>query len=300
MKQWIYNKSASVKNKNLLCREIGSKLRKVMMFREVRERKASMTDLITSNLRLSREKGYRVYNESDMSFKWTAEVVGQSRDLLSHACKEDLSKKSGGEMYTGLLPVKDITSNSVYVKFALQKNIINKVSEYLGAVPVLAHVGVWYSPKTSKGDVGSKLFHLDQADVRQVKVFVYCSDVSEDDGPLTLIDASESEKIAREIRYNYSDSGQCLQDDIIKRYVEEDHWIKLTGAQGTVITIDSSSCFHLGSRTTEHSSDRLVAVFQYLLPTAFTLPWAYRSKLPCAHLDWPEATALDKMVLGIR
>ena len=159
---------------------------------------------------------------------------------------------------------------------------------------------MWYSPRGSEKFEGSKLFHLDQADVSQVKVFVYCSDVCDEDGPLTVIDASNSRKIAREIGYEYTDSGQCVKDDIITEYVGEQSWVKMTGPRGTVVIADSSSCFHLGSRTTENSSDRLVAVFQYLSPTAFTLPWDYQSKLPCSELNCVETTDQGRMVLGIR
>jgi hypothetical protein len=301
MKKWIYNKLASVKNKNIFCREIGSRIRRYLMWGDIRSRRTAMIDIGGGHgPKLSREKGYHVYDEREMPLEWTSEVVCASREILHCACREELNEKAGGGLYTGLLSANDITEGSVYMKFALQKKIINLVSEYLGIVPVLAHVGVWYSPRNSEKSKGSQLFHLDQADVRQVKVFVYCSDVCDDDGPLTVIDASKSREIARKIDYDYSDSGQCVQDDIITEHVDSNRWVKAIGAKGTVVIADTSSCFHLGSRTTEHSSDRLVAVFQYLSPTAFTLPWDYHSKLPCADLNCVKASDQSKMVLGIR
>ena len=90
--------------------------------------------------RLSREKGFYIYDESESPLNWVPDVVNESREILRCAQREELNAKADGELYTGLSSAIELTEESAYIKFALQKNIINLASEYLGIVPVLAHI----------------------------------------------------------------------------------------------------------------------------------------------------------------
>ena len=72
----------------------------------------------------------------------------------------------------------------------------------------------------------------------------------------------------------------------------------LTGPPGTAGFVDTSRCFHYGSRTRKHAVSRVVALFQFVAPTAFCLPLNFRNGAPYRHLATSDMPAWRRFVLG--
>jgi hypothetical protein len=223
-------------------------------------------------------------------------VVADVRSLMDELGPEPPS--SGKEhLTTHLLPPESLSLHSSVVRLALDDEVVAAVSAYLGVVPVLNTVDVWHSRPVGGEPRSSQLFHLDNADVSQVKVFVHCTDVPESSGPLSVLDAARSRRLAKKSGYRIGD-GRISDERVADILGDAAEPVRLTGPVGTVHFVDTSRCFHFGSRVQAGSPARTVAVLQYLTPYAFAFTSDYREEAPHRHLATAELPELQRLVLG--
>ena len=160
------------------------------------------------------------------------------------------------------------------VDYMTQPAILNCVVRYLGELPIFQGVGLYWTPPNNKS-VSSQLWHLDHLDTKQVKFFLYLSDIDEGAGPTTILSIDASRYVAKALQYQ----GGKLSDEEVASCVPPEKWIPLTGPKGTLIACDTSSCFHFGGRARER--ERLFLMFHYSTsaPFAFegTLAFSARS-----------------------
>ncbi len=297
----IYDKVGSFcKNGNISSRFFGYKFRELLRSTELKERKRSINDIDFSNVsfKIDDEKGYHVINGPDV-LDYIDDVISISKEEFLKLDKHSIDWKSKDHLFSGVLDNYIIDQDSPIIKFALQRKLIIPIIKYFGFVPVLSYVGTWYSPGKSTEHTSSQLFHCDQADVRQIKVFVHCSDITNQDGALNLIDASRSHDLRRKLSYRWDDETQCVPDIKIEKHVARNNWISQEGKEGTVAFSDTSRCFHFGSRLNKNSNERLMMMFQFLSPCAFTLPANISSKLPFSEFDAKKFNKIEKQILGI-
>jgi hypothetical protein len=69
----------------------------------------------------------------------------------------------------------------------------------------------------------------------------------------------------------------------------------LVGPRGTVALVDTSRCFHMGSRLIEDSALRVLALFQYVGPVAFDS--SSRAELPFSRFVGDETSRIERLVL---
>jgi hypothetical protein len=182
------------------------------------------------------------------------------------------------------------------VQFALDRRVVAAAARYLGIVPLLTGVTILASPPVPGPLSGSQLFHSDWEDVRQVKVFVNCSTVVEENGPLTAVTADASRRVKQRVGYRYGGPHFRLRDEEVLPLVGDGEVQEFTGPPGSIVFIDTSSCLHLGSRVRDGADERLVVQFQYLTPPAFDLLLAPAKRRPFAGAAG--SSTLDCLVLG--
>lgn len=183
------------------------------------------------------------------------------------------------------------------LKFALHPSILAAVSHYIGMVPVIENITIWYSPNDRALKNSSQYYHLDGQDVRTVQLFVLLDPVTDQNGPLLLIRADESEALAKSIQYRKTPTTKRLNDAVVEAAASK--VFRFTGNAGDVLIADTDRCFHLGSR--EGKAPRRVLVIQYYSPFAFVLPHRWDLALPLAHLaNRPEFNFTERLVLGAR
>jgi hypothetical protein len=159
----------------------------------------------------------------------------------------------------------DYGLDSAPFRLATSPSVVRAVSDYLGAFPQLYNITSVFSPSSDQTGAlgaqdwkGSQLFHRDGEDRRLLKLWVLCSDVTEENGPTMVLRADASSRLARRLCYA---PGTKLSDDPFLA-----DWSDLaaaTGPVGTVYATDTARCFHFGSRTTKESS-RLVLMVHYM------------------------------------
>jgi hypothetical protein len=131
-----------------------------------------------------------------------------------------------------------------------------------------------------------------------VKVFVHCSDVAEEHGPLTAVSADASARVKKAVDYHYGGPHFRLPDADVLPRVDDRDVTAFVGPVGSCTFIDTSRCLHLGSRVRRGASERLVVQFQFLTPAAFDLQLASRRRgRPFAAVEG-ELSPLQRLVLG--
>lgn len=188
-----------------------------------------------------------------------------------------------------------LSTDSATVRFALREDLLAPISAYLGVVPVLTSVGVYHSDTTEGVPTSSQLHHCDADDTTQVKVFVYCSDVTPETGPLTVLDAEATRQVQARTGYLY---GKRLTDEQIQSAVPGVREHAILGPAGTVALVDTSRCFHYGSRVSPGSAARLAVILQYSTPYSFMLPQPFPEALPFRLLADATMTETQRLVLG--
>ena len=181
------------------------------------------------------------------------------------------------------------------VRFALRDDVLAAVSVYLRIVPFLTSIQVFHSDTIEGVPTSSQLYHCDGDDVTQIKIFVYCSDVDAASGPLTVLDAAATTQVQRSTRYWYRSR---LTDEQVDAVVGAGHDHPILGPSSTAAFVDTSRCFHFGSRVAPGSPARLVTMIQYQTPYSFMVPSSAQATLPFRRLIGPDFDRLQRQVLG--
>ena len=248
---------------------------------------------------IARNKGHQFFPTGH--FGETQEIVRRANNIVQG---QNLDAQAAGrfkkkQLWTGLLPSEEVSLQSPFFQFALRDDVIEAVGAYLQGVPVLSYVDVWYSPARDDDALqSSQLYHCDWDGLAQIKVFILATDVSLEEGPLTVIDADLSGDMRKRLRYRFGGGKNRIADETIWALGGEGREQMLLGPPETTGFVDTSRCFHYGSRTRKRAIPRVVALLQYVAPTAFCLPFHFRNGAPYRHLATPDMPAWRRFVLG--
>ncbi|HKE87875.1 MAG TPA: hypothetical protein VKB50_29170 [Vicinamibacterales bacterium] len=239
------------------------------------------------------DDGYRLFHagafpEADAAAQRCVSLAGKSEDVLRERRKAHADK----QFLVNLLDLSTLTADHPLLLLALRPDLLDAVIAYIGTVPILRSLQVFYSGAVDREPISSQLYHCDADDVRQLKIFLLCSEVGNDNGPLTILDAASSDRVRRATHYTYIDR---LDDEQVAAIGGVKPPVELVGPPGTMCLVDTSRCFHYGSRVRAGAGPRLVAMAQYLSPFAFVAPHGTRGAL--AHLANGAHTSLQRAVL---
>ena len=247
---------------------------------------------------IPRDRGFLIIPAGGLA--GAAGLIKATNEVIDSVGHERLltGDTKGGFIARGFLPDDARTLGSPYMRFALDEDVIGSIAAYLGVVPVLTVVNGFYSVHGPNALKSSQLWHLDPADTTQIKVWVHCSDVGPESGPLTIVDATTSDQFADRIGYRYDSGRYRVGDDEIRDLVGEDRIVPLEGPRGTVAFVDTSMCFHFGSRVSAGAPPRRMVMFQYLTPYAFEFISDHREEAPFRSLATAGSSELERLVLG--
>ena len=157
----------------------------------------------------------------------------------------------------------DLEYGSVFVEYALQREVLGIVSKYLQAVPYLSRIDLFISEGKKESYSKSQLWHKDYNDSRIVKFWTYFSDVeSDEEGPFTVIPKDSSKNI-RLPRFPVH-----KKDSDFEKYGGKFKPSKVYGKKYSSFLVDTSSCWHQGSRVAE-GKIRIGLVATYLYSSSF-------------------------------
>jgi hypothetical protein len=272
------------------------RLRRALSLPTIVTRRAAARELAANTtFSIDRDRGFVVFPPA--TFPEAQEIVATTADLGRNVdlTRPGLSKKARSGFMVPMIDMKALTLESPMLRLALRPDVIAAVSAYLGMVPVIAYLQVFYSEANSDEARSSQLFHCDADATSQVKIFVLCSEVTRSNGPLTLLDAQTSRSVRSRLGYHF---GGKIKDKHLTGIITESDHHPIVGPPGTVCFVDTTQCFHFGSRVESGTAPRLVTMIQYLTPSSFMLPRDHREGSPFRHLATPQMNRVQRLVLG--
>ncbi len=169
---------------------------------------------------------------------------------------------------------KDLDRFPPFLNFALSAPVLKIVADYLGFVPMLSTTmppGLRLTESSDKYDAGaggpyraSQLYHLDHHDSPLVYIIVLLRDVTMQSGPFTFLPLSASDRATKALKYRAPKAPYRITDEQMYSVVDKTEAIPFTGAKGSVLFLDSSRCFHYGSR--DCAIPRYQMMYAYVSP----------------------------------
>jgi ectoine hydroxylase-related dioxygenase (phytanoyl-CoA dioxygenase family) len=192
--------------------------------------------------------------------KYQKSAESEVRNLLSSnspssSSVEDLHK-------TGILSNKEmvvlgndfVLNQELVYQMATCQNILEIVGEYLGVRPILNYPDSWFSfpvPQISK--MSAQNWHCDCDRIKWIKVFVYITDVSENNGPHGFVSTSHK-------NWKLKTENSRFRDDQIRQKFHKDQIKSFTAKRGTVIFEDTRG-LHKGNPL--NSGHRLILQLEF-------------------------------------
>ena len=169
--------------------------------------------------------------------------------------------------------------------------VLGVVERYLGAPPIVLNYSAWRS-KAGAEAAGSQFFHRDFDDIKFVKLFVYLTDVVDDDGAHCFIVGSHRIDAVAALRAGWTGGveefdkwyfGQLRKNDADVGAVFGGDFTALIGKAGTCFLVDTSG-IHKGLAPKRR--DRVLAQVLYGV-TPFYSPFYYELPTREARLPPP-------------
>jgi hypothetical protein len=151
----------------------------------------------------------------------------------------------------------DLEKYPSFLDFTTSSDVLATVADYLKCVPTLSTTlpsGIRFVESNAAFDDqpdkphDSQLYHIDYYSLPNVYVLVLLRDTTPENGPWTFLPKSVSSKAAQKLNYWTKQHGYRLSDDQVYGEVDPSKAIEFTGQRGDVLFIESSGCFHYGSR----------------------------------------------------
>jgi hypothetical protein len=160
--------------------------------------------------------------------------------------------------FRNLMFPEDLGKYPSWLDFITSSEILATVTRYLKTIPVLSKTrppGVRFMESNQNLDpdppgafADSQLYHLDLHDNPLVYVIVLIEDVTAECGPWHFLPASVSDRAVKALGNQKRGRPYRVTDEAMHAVVDPKESIVFAYPKGTVLFIDSSRCFHYGSR----------------------------------------------------
>lgn len=205
--------------------------------------------------------------------------------------------------FRNLMLPDDIHKYPSWLDFITSSEILATVTRYLQTIPVLSKTrppGVRFMESNQNLDpdppgafADSQLYHLDLHDTPLVYVIVLIEDVTAECGPWNFLPASVSARAAKALGNQKRGRPYRVTDDEMYRVVDPKEAIVFAYPKGTVLFIDSSRCFHFGSRMSYRPRLQMMYAYTSVCRCDFSQTFMPPFPYPVKKTD----SALRKMVL---
>ncbi|MEB3331444.1 MAG: hypothetical protein VKI83_02990 [Synechococcaceae cyanobacterium] len=186
--------------------------------------------------------GYASFGSSLLQHQsGTIRLLAESAERWSRL-DDPLRRQSTGYPINLLLP-DDLRRDPRILELALDERLLRPAAEYLGQIPRLCNLRLWWSPATDSLD-GSRQFHYDHRDRRQVKVFVNLVDVDSETGPLRFMPADSCRRFNARRGYRF---GRYTDQEVFDACAPSE-LRDSCGPIGSGVMVDTARCMHYGSR----------------------------------------------------
>jgi hypothetical protein len=218
--------------------------------------------------------------DTSMTLPHLDQVLADADRIISERAGQPLKAHGSYRSYFQILTTpEDATTCPSLLDFATSSDVLAVVGRYLQCIPVLSTTlppGIRLVESNQAFDAepdrpkDSQLFHMDYYSVPNLYVIVLLQDTTPEHGPWTFLPRAISQKVRRTLGYWEQGRPYRLSDEEIYSVVDRDDVIPLTYPRGTVLFIESSGCFHYGSRNSIRPRFQLMYGFTGVCRTDFS------------------------------
>jgi len=220
-----------------------------------------LATLLEENGRLSRppiemKDGWAL--DTSMSLPHLDRVLEDSDKIIAERSGERRSPKGAYRSYTqDICTPEDSERYTSFLDFATSSDVLSVVSHYLQSIPALSTTlppGIRVMESNAAFDDqpdkphDSQLYHMDYYSLPLVYILVLLRDTTPEHGPWTFLPRGVSQKTRRALNYWSRQRAYRVSDKDIYSVVDRKEAIEFCYPRGTVLFIESSGCFHYGSR----------------------------------------------------
>jgi hypothetical protein len=185
---------------------------------------------------------------------WNYETA-LAKEIEASRANASLQDRAKSYVLALLGPVPTLDPSDIFVRFALQLDVLAIANSYFGMLTKLRSYNVWHNFPTHAPPRESQLWHCDPEDRCILKMFVYLTDVDEGAGPLSFAPGTHSlgtvktavqSKVFKEGRTYVHRSDDTQINEVVPRK----QWITAVGSKGTVVFADTRG-YHKGGFAVE-------------------------------------------------
>jgi hypothetical protein len=226
------------------------------------------------------------------------EVCSIGRSIIREAALSD--GEANAQKKFSRIRVASENERVALLRVGLDRRVLAMAAAYLGVLPVISEADYFCSFPVGGPFTKSQLWHCDCDAGDVFKLFIYCDDVTDDDGPFELVEPGPSRHVRDAIGYRYAGRRYRVADDVMDQYVPKSQQKTFTGKSGTAFAVDTVQCFHRGSRIVDKQRRRVMASVCYTPPSGLTVPRRLASsKAPLANFAESFTGSIERAALGI-
>lgn len=258
----------------------GAKNRRCVRFREEQHRR--LDELVRENgppkgALAEMRDGWAI--DTSRSLPHLDRLLAESQEII----RERGGKVRGGgsrEFFQQIVTDAHIARCPSILDFATSSDVLLPATRYLGFIPTLSAakpLGVRlaesdqrFVPDWDGKYRASQLFHCDYHDTPMVYVIVCLRDVTRESGPFSFLPISASDRARAALGYHRRGVPYRMSDDEVLSAVDRKELVEFAYPQGTVLFLDSSRCFHYGSRDCRNPRYLMMYAYVSVRRTDFT------------------------------
>lgn len=195
--------------------------------------------------------------DTSLSLPHLDRMLEESEKIIAERSGTRLSADSYRSYFQDVWKTEDLVNYPSFLDFVSSSQMLATVAHYLQCIPVLSTTlptGIRFvesnalfddKPNTPKD---SQLYHIDYYTHPNIYMMVLLRDATPESGPFTFLPASVSRKAAQALGYWKRGKGYRVTDQEVYSVVDRKEAIEFCYPRGTVLFMDSSNCFHYGSR----------------------------------------------------
>ena len=242
--------------------------------------------------------------DTSMSLPHLDRVLEDSEEIIEERSGERCSATGAYRSYfQDVWTPADLVKYPSFLDFATSSDLLSVVSHYLQSIPALSTTLPWgvrfvesnaaFDDQPNKPK-DSQLYHIDYYSLPNVYVLVLLRDTTTENGPWTFLPRGVSQKARVALNYWTRRRGYRVSDEDMYSVVDRKEIIEFCYPRGTVLFIESSGCFHYGSRNSVKPRFQLMLGYGGTCRTDFSEALVPHKIYPIRDTD----SRLRKMVLN--
>lgn len=244
--------------------------------------------------------------DTSMSLPYLEEMLEEADRVIEERGGKGAVDDRYRAFFRNIINVEDHARWPSFLNFITSSEALAPVCHYLGLIPALSKTlptGVRVVESGKHLDElahlpprDSQVFHIDPYDHPMVYVIVLLKDCAMKNGPFTWLSDSVSQSTSSKLNYWSYGRPYRLSDEEIYSVTDRDETLRLCYPRGTVLYIDTSRCFHYGSRDGEEPRFQVMYGLTSVCRSDFSESYMPSFRYPVRAED----SELRKMVLDRR